>query len=150
MAPGAPGRAATTPAGGYGSEVDDADGPENLTLAELAAASGLSLELIRDLEAFGLLAPQRVAGTAYYDADALIVARAAAGFARHGVEARHLRSWRTAAEREASVFEQVVMPFIRQRNPDARQQAADTLEELSSLGAEMREVLLRQALRAIH
>ena len=89
------------------------------------------------LEQFGLITPIQVAGVPYYDADALAVTKAAAGFARHGVEARHLRAWRNAADREASLFEQVVMPLLRQRNPQARRQAAATLEELSQAGGEL-------------
>ena len=51
-----------------------------------------------------------------YDDDALDVARIAAGFFGRGVEARHLRMYRTFAEREAVLFGQVLMPFVRQRN----------------------------------
>jgi hypothetical protein len=77
------------------------------------------------------------------------VARAAAGFARHGVEARHLRAWRNAADREAGLFEQIVLPLLRQRNPQARTQAGATLEELGQLGGDLRAALLRQALRDV-
>jgi uncharacterized protein (DUF2336 family) len=55
--------------------------------------------------------------------------------------------YKTAAEREAGFFEQVVMPLLKQRNPEARQQAAQTLSELSRLGAGLRSAMLRLALR---
>jgi hypothetical protein len=90
-----------------------------------------------------------VAGTPYFDETALAVARAAAGFATHGVEARHLRSWRNAADREAGIFEQIVMPLLRQRNPQARRQALDTLTELARLGSDLRAALIDRALREI-
>ena len=61
-----------------------------------------------------------VGDTTYYDEEAVVVAKLAAGFLRFGVEARHLRMYRTAAEREAGFFEQVVMPMLKQRNPQAR------------------------------
>jgi hypothetical protein len=77
----------------------------------------------------------------------LLVANLAAGFMRYGVEARHLRMYKVAAEREASFFEQVVMPMLKQRNPQARRQAGDTLSELSRLGQSLRAAMLRQALR---
>ena len=77
------------------------------------------------------------------------MARAAAGFARHGVEARHLRAWRNAADREAGLFEQVIMPLLRQRNPEARRQAAATLTELATLGGDLRKALIDQAVRQI-
>ena len=76
------------------------------------------------------------------------MARAAAGFSRHGVEARHLRAWRNSADREAGLFEQVIMPLLRQRNPEARRQAADTLAELTSLGGDLRKALIDQAVPA--
>ena len=85
--------------------------------------------------------------TVYYDEDALTVANLAAGFMRYGVEARHLRMYKTAGEREAGFFEQVVMPMLKQRNPQARSQATETLSELSRLGASLRAAMLRQALR---
>jgi DNA-binding transcriptional MerR regulator len=116
-------------------------------LEELASSSGLSTEDLRDLERFGMLSGRTVAGTVYYDEDALTVAQLAAGFMRYGVEARHLRMYRTSAEREASFFEQVVMPMLKQRNPQARRQAVDAIQELSELGQELRATLVRQALR---
>ena len=58
--------------------------------------------MVDELQQFGLISARTVVGgTQYFDATALAVARAAAGFARHGVEARHLRAWRNAADREA-------------------------------------------------
>jgi DNA-binding transcriptional MerR regulator len=120
----------------------------NLTLDELTSACGLPSERIKELERYGLLASRTVGGTAYYDEDAMVVAHVAAAFARHGVEARHLRMYKNAAERESGLLEQVVMPLIKQRNPQARQQALQALEELSGLGQELRQALLRQALRA--
>jgi DNA-binding transcriptional MerR regulator len=120
----------------------------NLTMEELANACGLPAERIKELERYGLLASRTVGGTAYYDEDALVVAHVAAAFARHGVEARHLRMYKNSAERESGLLEQVVMPLIKQRNPQARQQALQALDELSGLGQELRQALLRQALRS--
>jgi DNA-binding transcriptional MerR regulator len=125
-------------------------GPDTLTLEELAEAAGMEAGGIEELQGFGLLSPAgAVGGTAYFDLAALEVARTAAAFARHGVEARHLRAWRNGAEREAGMFEQIVMPLLRQRNPQARQQAEDTLAELAGLGGDLRAALVRQALRSI-
>ena len=62
------------------------------------------------------------------------MAQLAAAFMRHGIEARHLRMYKIAAEREAGFFEQVVMPLLKQRNPGARQQAIELLDELTELG----------------
>ncbi|MCU1487593.1 MAG: putative MerR family transcriptional regulator [Actinomycetia bacterium] len=119
----------------------------SLTISELAHATGLDVADIQELERYGLLAGRPVAGQVYYDEEALVVARLAAGFARHGVEARHLRMYKTAAEREAGFYEQVVLPLVKQRNPTARRQAVETLEDLSQLGEGMRAAFLRAALR---
>jgi hypothetical protein len=119
----------------------------NMTAQELANATGLTAAAVRELERFGLLTGRDLGGTTYFDAEALSVAEMASGFARFGVEARHLRMYKNAAERETGLFEQVVMPLFKQRNPQARQQAMDTIDELSRLGADLRDALLRAALR---
>jgi DNA-binding transcriptional MerR regulator len=119
----------------------------SLTLQELGASCGLETSDLKDLERFGLIASRTVAGTAYYDDDALAAAHVAAGFMKFGVEARHLRMYKTAAEREAGFFEQVVMPMLKQRNPEARRQATETLAELARLGQQLRSAMLRNALR---
>jgi DNA-binding transcriptional MerR regulator len=118
----------------------------NYTLDELAAATGLSEEAIVELSGFGLIGSRDVGGTDIYDEEAATIAALASGFARHGVEARHLRMYKNAAERESALFEQIVMPLVKQRNPQARQQAATALEDLGRLSAELRRALLRQAL----
>ena len=119
----------------------------SFTGEELAEASGLSLRDLSELSRYGLLVGYAVAGDTFYDGDALVVARTAAGFMRFGIEARHLRMYKVAAEREAGFMEQVVMPLLKQRNPRARQQATDNLGELASLGEQLRSALLRGALR---
>jgi DNA-binding transcriptional MerR regulator len=119
----------------------------SLTIGELATSSGLPIVGIQELERFGLLKGRPVAGQVYYDEEALVVASLAASFARHGVEARHLRMYKTAAEREATFYEQVIAPFMKQRNPAARRQAIETLEELTKLGESMRAAFVRASLR---
>jgi len=119
----------------------------SLTLQELASACALEVDDIKELERYGLIACRPVGGTDYYSDDALAAANLSAGFMKFGVEARHLRMYKTAAEREASFFEQVVMPMLKQRNPDARRQAVETLNELARLGQGLRGAMLRAALR---
>jgi DNA-binding transcriptional MerR regulator len=119
----------------------------SLTLAELGSASGLEDDDLRELERYGLIAGRKVSATTYYDEEALSVAQLAAGFMKYGVEARHLRMYKTAGEREAGFLEQVVLPMLKQRNPQARRQAADALSDLTQLGQGLRAAMLRQALR---
>ncbi|MDQ3384689.1 MAG: MerR family transcriptional regulator [Actinomycetota bacterium] len=117
------------------------------TRAELAGASGCDERALTELERYGLLVGKSVGGTTYFDEESLIVARLAAAFARHGVEARHLRMYKTAAEREAGFFEQVVLPMVKQRDPEARSRSLEALADLVRLGEGLRGSILRQALR---
>ena len=119
----------------------------NLTMEELSSATGLPYERLRELERFGFIAGRAVAGSTYFDEESLVVANLAAGFARFGIEARHLRTYKNAAEREAGLLEQVVTPLLKQRNPESRSQAVESLAELSQLGQNLRAALLRQAVR---
>jgi DNA-binding transcriptional MerR regulator len=146
-APPAKSRPAVPSPAPAGNPLDGGPSAISLTFEELAEAAGiLSLEL-RELQRFGLIEGRQVGADTYYDGDALVIARTAAGFIRNGLEARHLRMYKVAAEREAGFFEQVVMPLLKQRNPAARQQAADTLGELAGMGEQLHAALLRHALR---
>ena len=115
-----------------------APGEDDRSLEELVSEPGIDVETVRDLERFGLITPKLVGSVAYYSQQAAVIAQLASAFARHGVEARHLRAYKGAAEREAGMVQQVIMPLIRQRNPEARQAAAQAVEELSHLGGELR------------
>jgi DNA-binding transcriptional MerR regulator len=119
----------------------------SLTFEELVDASGLTAAQLREVERYGLVVSRLVGRTTYYDEEALVIARLVAGFLRYGIEPRHVRMYRTSAEREAGVFEQVILPLVKQRNPQARAQALATLSELTQLGSGMREAMMRQALR---
>ncbi|MGV3759328.1 MAG: hypothetical protein ACO1PW_07255, partial [Actinomycetota bacterium] len=133
--------------GGAGNPLDSGPTGVSFTLDELSSATGLSARDLGELSRYGLLTGEQVGGETYYGGDALVVARTAAGFMRFGIEARHLRMYKVAAEREAGFMEQVVMPLLKQRNPTARQQAAQNLGEMAQLGEQLRGALLRTALR---
>ncbi len=118
----------------------------SLSLDELSAASGLSPAKIMELQKFGLIEPFEHGALALYGAEAVIVSRVAAGFLAHGLEPRHLRAYKSAAEREAGLLEQRIMPLVMQRTPKSRRQSQDVLAELINLGSELRLSLLRGAL----
>jgi hypothetical protein len=118
-----------------------------MTAEELCAACGLTGDELAGLEGFGLIESITVAGLTTYDEEALTVANLAASFRNFGIEPRHLRLYRNAADRELGLIEQVVIPLLRQRNPEARQRAGETSEQLAALGQSLRAALLRQALR---
>jgi hypothetical protein len=119
----------------------------SLTADELCAASGLSEVELAGLQSFGLVEPVMVAGIPTFDEDALAVANLAADFRKFGIEPRHLRMYRNAVDREIGLIEQVIIPLLRQRNPESRQRALDAADELATLGQTMRATLLRSAMR---
>ena len=119
----------------------------SLTAAELCSTAGITLESLRELEQYGLLAGRSYGDDVYYDGDALLIATRSAAFLGHGIGARHLRMFKVAAEREAGFLEQVAMPMLKQRNPEARRQAVALVEELVDLGHDLRGALLRANLR---
>jgi DNA-binding transcriptional MerR regulator len=139
------------------SGVRDSAGPDEyrwseteviLTRSELAEAAGISDDELAQLEEYGLVVPNHTSrDRVLFDEDALAIARVASRFLRHGIEARHLRMYRAFAEREAGLFEQVLLPYRRQRNPEAQARTQETLGELSGLGRQLRTALLRQAVR---
>jgi len=128
--------------------VDPADPRDELTRVELLEASGLTDAQLDALEDHGLLAPVVGAGErALYGEGALDIASLAAGFHARGVEARHLKMYKHFSDREAALFGQVLMPYVRQRNPEARVRLQEELEELARLGRQLRTATLREALR---
>ena len=151
-APGAPDGAAAKEAAGLAQGADDVDpdltgAPSSFSAEELAAAVGIAVEVVRELEEYGFLASRLVAGVPCYGEDALVVARLAAGFRAYGIESRHLRTFKHAAEREAGLFSQVVTPLLRQRNPAAHERAQAALAELTELGCALHASLVRSELR---
>lgn len=121
--------------------------PDAFVAADLCSIAGVTAKQLAELESFGLVSGKGSGSTALYSANDLGVVKVAAAFLNRGVEARHLRAWKQSAEREAALFEQLVLPLLRQRNPQSRQQATATLADLSDLGGQLRALLLSQALR---
>jgi DNA-binding transcriptional MerR regulator len=115
-----------------------------LSRRELLDAAGLESEQLEQLEQYGLLGPK--SGGSHYDGNALVIAKTVAEMARFGIEARHLRPFKAAAEREIGLVEQVVTPLVRQRNPEARARADEVARELASLSVKLHATLVRAGL----
>ncbi|MBL7502798.1 MerR family transcriptional regulator [Frankia sp. CNm7] len=112
---------------------------------ELLAASGLDDEALAELERHGLL--RAVSGGGYYDADALVVARTVGLLTAHGIEARHLRAARAAADREAGLIEAAVAPLRAPRGGDGDTSLPrDSVDELALLLVRLHAALLRTRL----
>jgi DNA-binding transcriptional MerR regulator len=124
----------------------DARGTRPLTADQFARAAGLEPEQLADCVQFGLLATD---ADGRHPVGDLPIARAAAGLARHGIEPRHLRVYRTGVEREAGLVEQLVAPVLRARSEEARARAVDKLRELAALSAQLHTALLEARLREL-
>ncbi|NEK85807.1 MerR family transcriptional regulator [Blastococcus saxobsidens] len=119
-------------------------GEAPLTPEQFARAAGLEPEQLADCVQFGLLSTD---ADGRHPAGDLPIARAAAGLARHGIEPRHLRVYRSAVEREAGLVEQLVAPVLRARSEEARTRATEKLGELAALSAQLHTALLETRLR---
>ena len=133
--------AATTPA--PADELWPAEKDASYSAADLRRQSGLDEKAIGELESYGLLPP---AGPDGYGSEALRVAQIAAAFFAYGVEARHLRMYKRAAEQEATFFSQVAQPMMNAKDSGAPARAAEALTELARLGAGLRLSMLRVGL----
>jgi MerR HTH family regulatory protein len=142
----APGMQPSRAAAMFGAPPSDAQ----FTRDELCRAAGATVDQLMELESFGLVSARGSGDRgAWYGGDDLVLLRLARELADYGLEARHLRMYKLFAEREAALFEQVVAPLVRQRNPEARARARDTIESLAQLGGRMRDLALRSAVHGL-
>jgi DNA-binding transcriptional MerR regulator len=122
---------------------------EDLELEELCERAGVTRELARELEEYGLLAPHGSGGEKRYLEGDVDVAAACAQLERFGISPRHLRTFRTAADREATLLEQLVAPALRARNPERRAAGMQDLQRLAELSQELSQLLFWRDLRRI-
>ncbi len=120
-----------------------------LDLQELCQRAGIDARLARELEEFGLLAPRTQAGERRYSELEADIAHACGRLAHYGIAPRHLRAFRTAADREAGLIEQVAGPALRARSPERRRAGMEDLEALGELAAELSQLLAWRALRRL-
>ena len=125
------------------------DREPELDLAELCERAGIEGELARALEEFGLLAPRVEAGERLYRESDAEIAAACGRLAHYGIDARHLRTFRNSAGREAGLLEQLVAPALRSRNPERRKSGLDDLQALADAAQELSRLLFWRELRAL-
>jgi DNA-binding transcriptional MerR regulator len=122
---------------------------DELDLGELCKRASITPDLARDLDDFGLLEPRTVEGERRYAEGDAEIAAACGRLARFGIAPRHLRSFRTAADREANLLETVVAPALRSRNAERRKAGLEDLEELAQLAQELSQRLFWRDLRRV-
>jgi len=120
-----------------------------LSLDEVAEETGAREELVRELEEFGVIQPERRDGKTAYDETDREIVRAANELSRAGVGARNLRVFRSSADREANLLEAVLGPSLRSRNPERRKEALESLESLAATVSHLKHLLLVRDLRRL-
>ena len=120
---------------------------DELDLGELCERAAITPELARELEEFGLLHSRREGSDKRYQAGDVDIAVACAKLSRYGLTARHLRTFRTAADREAGLLHQLVAPALRSRNPDRREAGIQELQTLAEVAQELSQLLFWRDLR---
>jgi DNA-binding transcriptional MerR regulator len=142
--PKQPGGAPTVRLAGSESSVENFHARSDIRLSreELLSSSNLKDEQLVEIEGYGLI----TAKGRFYDGDALSIATAVAALASFGIEARHLRAFKTAADREVGLVQQVVTPLFKQKNTESKARAEELVKELSSLSIQLHTALVRAGL----
>ncbi|HET6448099.1 MAG TPA: MerR family transcriptional regulator [Conexibacter sp.] len=119
------------------------------SLEDVVEETGADPRLVHELEEFGVIRGEQRAGVRYYDETEREIVRAVAELARYGVAGRNLRVFRTSADREAALLQQILAPALRSRNPERRREAVETLENLAAVATYLKHLLLIRDLRNI-
>jgi DNA-binding transcriptional MerR regulator len=119
------------------------------SLEDVVEETGAEARLVHELEEFGVIRGEQRAGVRYYDETEREIVRAVAELARYGVAGRNLRVFRTSADREAALLQQILAPALRSRNPERRREAVETLENLAAVATYLKHLLLIRDLRNI-
>ncbi|HXA55065.1 MAG TPA: MerR family transcriptional regulator [Solirubrobacteraceae bacterium] len=119
------------------------------TLEEVLEETQADPKLVRELEEYGVVKGEQRGGQRYYDETEREIVGAVAELARYGVGGRNLRVFRTSADREAGLLQQILAPALRSRNPQRRKEALEALENLAAVTTHLRHLLLVRDLRKI-
>jgi DNA-binding transcriptional MerR regulator len=116
---------------------------------DVLADTGADPALVKELMDYGLVTGQQRAGAIYYDENEREIIRAAVELARYGVSGRNLRLFKTSADRESSLLEQIFAPALRSRSAERRKEAIESLENLTGVTTHMKYLLLVRDLRKL-
>jgi DNA-binding transcriptional MerR regulator len=121
----------------------------DLSLVDLCDRAEIAPELAKELEDYGLLAPRAEDGEKRYREGDADIAAACGKLSRYGIAPRHLRAFRTSADREAGLLEAIVSPALRSRNLERRQSGLEDLQNLAELAQELSQLLFWRDLREL-
>jgi DNA-binding transcriptional MerR regulator len=119
------------------------------SLDDVVDETGAEPRLVKEMEDFGIVKGEQRGGTTYYDETEREIVRAVTELARYGVAGRNLRVFKTSAEREAALLQQILAPSLRSRNPERRKEAIEALENLAAVASHLKHLLLVRDLRRI-
>ena len=118
-------------------------------LSDVLDETGADPKLVKELEDFGVIKGERHDGEMLYDDTEREIIRAVGELKRFGVGGRNLRVFRTSADREAALLEQILAPALRSRNPERRKEAVEALENLAAIASNLKHLLLIRDLRKL-
>jgi DNA-binding transcriptional MerR regulator len=125
-------------------------GPGSLyRLEEVVDETGADPTLVKELEDYGVIRGENHDGETFYDDTEREIVRAVTELKRFGVGGRNLRVFRTSADREAALLEQILAPALRSRNPERRKEAVEALENLAAIASHLKHLLLIRDLRKL-
>jgi len=119
------------------------------SLEDVLEETRASRELVRELEDYGVIQGEARGGTNFYDETDREIIRAVTELARYGVGGRNLRVFRSSADRESALLQQILAPALRSRNPERRKEALEALENLAAVASHLKHLLLIRDLRKI-
>jgi DNA-binding transcriptional MerR regulator len=119
------------------------------SLEDVVEETGAERRLVSELEDFGIVAGEMRGNVRYYDETEREIIRAVTELSRYGVAGRNLRVFKTSAERESGLLQQILAPSLRSRNPERRKEAVEALENLAAVASHLKHLLLVRDLRRI-
>src|SRR5205807_6503866 len=119
------------------------------SLEDVLEETQADAKLVRELEDFGVVKGDLRGGVRYFDETEREIIRAVTELAQYGVGGRNLRVFRSSADREASLLQQILAPALRSRNPQRRKEALEALENLAAVATHLKHLLLIRDLRKI-
>ena len=119
------------------------------TLEDVLEETKAEPKLVAELEEYGVIKGELRNGRRYYDDTEREIIRAVTELARYGVGGRNLRVFRSSADREANLLQQILAPALRSRNPERRKEAVEALENLAAVATHLKHLLLVRDLRKI-
>ena len=119
------------------------------SLEDVVEETGAEPRLVKELEDYGIIEGEQRGGTRYYDETEREIVRSVTELVRYGVGGRNLRVFKTSADRESALLQQILAPSLRSRNPERRKEAIEALENLAAVASHLKHLLLVRDLRKI-